>query len=217
MPSDGKNLPIGGIFPLAEPVASASRRPPFITDHSLFLLNGRSAIALLIDQLSPRNVWVPSYVCEALVTAVKKRSAIEFYEVDERLSVPDLVWMKHVQRGDLVIVIDYFGFPSEPTCARIAKEQGAWVLQDACQALLTTAYRDLADVCVFSPRKFLGIPDGGILNRAEAQDDWALGEPPGEWWLSALRASLWRRDLAEYGGGNDWFSLFRAVEASAPT
>jgi selenocysteine lyase/cysteine desulfurase len=62
-----------------------------------------------------------------------------------------------------VALIDYFGFDRARSWATAANARGAWVLEDASQALLSHGVGSSADFVVFRPRKFLGVPDGGIL------------------------------------------------------
>jgi hypothetical protein len=75
-----------------------------------------------------------------------------------------------------------------------------------------------ADFVLFSPRKFLGVPDGGIL--ADIRGG-VLGAaepepPPARWWLKALEAAVLRREFDRHGGDRRWFDLFREVEAEYP-
>lgn len=123
-----------------------------------------------------------------------------------------------IQPNDLVVLIDYFGFPCDPYCANRAKERGAWVLEDACQALLSGETGKYSDFVLFSPRKFLGVPDGGILvcRRDIGCDAIRLEDPPPEWWLKAFSASLLRREFDLYGGDRHWFRLFQETEPGGP-
>ena len=90
-------------------------------------------------------------------------TTLKFYEVNYDLNILNLDWLNDVRSGDVVVLIDYFGFPSDKMVAIGAKEKNAWVLRDASQALLSVHDDGLADIVLFSPRKFLGVPDGGVL------------------------------------------------------
>lgn len=129
--------------------------------------------------------------------------------------------------GDLVILIAYFGFPcDEAVCAQV-KQQGAWVLADASQALLSTKIGQSADFVLYSPRKFLGVPDGGILqiNHPAGWPDLSLQAPPADWWLKTFTAAILRRDFdgapprfpAGQGGKRQWLRLYQEAEREAPT
>lgn len=217
---------IGGMFGLEGSPTSSEWKPSFIDQRNIFTVNARSGIALLIEVLAPSQVWMPSYLCASMLEAVDESTTkVGFYEVNSELSVPSLEWLNDIRPGDLVVLVNYFGFPDHSLCASQAKEQGAWVLEDACQALLSKDVGLSSDFAVFSPRKFLGVPDGGILTFNHGIDllqdyslvqDYNLVPPPGEWWLEAFLATLLRRDFDCYGGTRRWFELFQKAEAETP-
>jgi dTDP-4-amino-4,6-dideoxygalactose transaminase len=210
---------VGGVFGL-EPIAprDETRSLPVETEETILLVNGRSAIALVVDLVRPLTVWLPSYLCDALVAAVSAAPSVEFYEVGSDLRMPSADWVRRLQQGDLVVVVDYFGFPFEFSAAGDVRDRGAIILRDACQALLSTADRVRADYDVYSPRKFLGVPDGGILTCRTPLDGAKpiLDEAPVEWWLDGLEAGVLRRAFDRHGGTREWFDRFRRYEAHAP-
>lgn len=211
---------IGGMFGLPTMSESHVRcTPPFLADNSLLLVNARSGISVLAELLSPTQAWLPTYLCGSMLQAVDgSATKIRFYEVNDDLVVPSLDWLADVQPGDLVILIDYFGFPCDSSCAIRAKEQGAWVLEDACQALLSAGVGQSSDFVLFSPRKFLGVPDSGILT-LNCEADFPsinLSSPPAAWWLKALSATVLRREFDLHGGNRRWFELFQEVEKEHP-
>jgi dTDP-4-amino-4,6-dideoxygalactose transaminase len=130
------------------------------------------------------------------------------------LRIPSSEWLDHIQPGDLVILIEYFGFPGDVSWITQVKERRAWVLEDAAQALLSDRVGQPADFVVFSPRKSVGVPDGGILvvNCEIDLSDVRLEKPPAKWWLKALMASVLRREFDIHGGSRYWFELFQEVE-----
>lgn len=218
MPIPARQRIIGGMFAL-ETVSPNRSTPPFLKGKPVLLANARSGIALLAKLLSPAHVWMPSYLCEVMIKAVDElRASVRFYEVDYDLSLSSSEWIESVQSNDLVVLIDYFGFPCDPYYINRAKERGAWVLEDGCQALLSEAVGRSSDFVLFSPRKFLGVPDGGILVcNHELPGDAILTEtPPSAWWLKALSASLLRREFDLYGGDRRWYELFQETEESGP-
>jgi len=210
---------IGGMFGLEEALNKKGCPPPFLKDRAIFMVNARSCISVLIELLSPTNIWMPSYLCDSMLEAIDKSTDyMKFYEVDYDLAVPSLEWLNDVQKGDLIVIIDYFGFLFDSAIAIRAKEKGAWVLEDAAQALLSMDLGKFSDFTVYSPRKFLGVPDGGILisNCNVDLGDLNLKIPPEEWWLKALLATIFRRKFDIYDGKNCWFELYKEVEAQQP-
>lgn len=212
------NAIIGGMFALQmkpiedEPGLSILKQP------SIRLVNASSSLWLLSNQLKPPRIWLPSYLCPSMIRAVdNKTSEIRFYPIDHRLALESTLWLEGIRANDLVVFIDYFGFPFNSNLARRARKKGAKVVRDASQALLGQPSAD-ADFSVYSPRKFFGIPDGGILvgNTHPFKNRIHLKSPPQEWWLKALQASTLRLRFDLEGGENRWFSIFREVEANAP-
>jgi hypothetical protein len=210
---------IGGMFGLQATPDSNAGMPPFVTNQTLYLANVRSGIWLLVQQLAPRQIWCPSYLCLAILNAVKDQATrVRYYEVDYDLTIPSLQWLDQVQPGDLVLLIDYFGSSCDSECAVRARERGAWVVEDASQALLSGHVGRYSDFVLFSPRKFVGVPDGGLLclNGTIHFQDIQLETLPAAWWLKALLASVLRREFDSHGGTRSWFELFQTTEPSSP-
>ena len=210
---------VGGMFGLAPAALNHNQPPPFLRERNIFLANARSGISLLVDLLSSTQVWMPSYLCGVMLEAVGDPSLVRFYEVAYDLSIPNLSWVDEVKKNDLVLLIDYFGFPRNHHCMTYVKERGAWIVEDASQALLSSEIGGFSDFTLFSVRKFLGVPDGGILvinNPEICLPDLHLSPPPAEWWLQAFEATILRRAFDQYGGNRRWFELFREADANGP-
>lgn len=209
---------VGSLFGLDRPSSSPSP-PPFIQPHSQLLVNARSAISLVVATLEPRQVWLPSYLCGAIVEGLAGyRARWRFYEVGIDLKVSSRAWLSEVEPGDLVLLVDYFGFPTDALWARMAKARKAWVLEDACQALLSRRTLAQADYLLYSPRKFVGVADGGVLTaRGAAPRPTAVLDPsPPEWWRQAQSAVCLKAKFDRHGGERQWLALAQAAEASAP-
>ena len=212
---------IGGMFGLSHlPMPDSDGSiPAFLSGKVVFLVNASSAIWLLAKRLSPSHVWLPSFLCGSVLRAIDTSTTmIRFYEVDYDLNIPSSEWLDRIQPGDVVILIDYFGFPGDVAWITRIKQRGAWVLEDATQALLSSRVGQPADFVVFSPRKSVGVPDGGILivNCEMDLSNVRLEKPPAQWWLKALSASVLRREFDIYGGSRYWFELFQEVEIGRP-
>ncbi|MEX0775224.1 MAG: hypothetical protein WD042_05865 [Phycisphaeraceae bacterium] len=213
---------IGGVFALesADVTAAPAEPPAFMRGPTVLLANGRGAISLLCARLGPRRVWLPACLCDSMVQSSPVHGAEgRFYPVDSDLGCRDRHWLDEVRRGDLAIPIDYSGFLCDPQLVTEPKQRGAWVVQDACQALLSDHGQTQADFLNYSPRKFVGVPDGGVLMiRIGMQipiDQ--LEPPPTEWWLKALSVTVGRRDFDRAGGGERrWFRMHQELERSGP-
>lgn len=209
---------LGGVFGLERIGSTRSAIPAFLGGSPLLMVNARSCLWALLRNLKPRQVWLPGYLCKSIVHATRQAGAhYSFYEVDYDLKNPELTWLEKVQPNDLVLVIAYFGFPADRTLCQAAKERGAVVVLDASQALLTQD-GTLVDFVFYSPRKFVGVPDGGVLQRRCSQDlaEVALTPSDDRWWLDALDATLLRRDFDRGDGNREWFPRYQAAEAAHP-
>lgn len=132
--------------------------PPFLRADDMLLTNARSALWLLVRHLRPRNVWLPAFNCPDVIRAFEWATAIHFYDRG------DLTWANQVKPDDMVLVLDEFGFPyPDLESLRQLRQQGVIVVEDACQAMLTSEIGDEADYVILSPRKFVGVVDGGVL------------------------------------------------------
>lgn len=211
---------IGGLFGLEGALHPREITPPFLTGRDIFLVNGRCCIWLLVDRLRPRRVWVPSFLCgEGILAGIDPNiTAVRFYEVDYDLNVRSREWISEVASNDLVIFIDYFGYPSDRQCAAGVREKGAWVLEDACHALLSDQVGRDSDFVLFNMVKWIGVPDGAILRFPEKipLNDLFLETPAPAWWLKALQSSVIRREFDDGIPTREWFQLFRATENTMP-
>jgi len=192
--------------------------PPFLEGNCLLLANGRSAIRVVTDSLAGGNVWLPSYLCAAILSGVADQSRVRFYPVDCELHVSELGWLNGIRPGDIVLIIDYFGFP----CSRVLCEElgsrRAWLVKDASHALLSQNVDAGMNFVVYSPRKILAVPDGGVLAILDC-DDWpqvGLSALPTSWTKTTLEAFLSRAEFDLHGGERRFFYLFQQADREAP-
>jgi hypothetical protein len=145
-------------------------------------------------------------------------TALRFYEVDYDLRVQSNQWISEVTSGDLVIFIDYL-LSYDRQLAVAVKEKGAWVLEDACQALLSSYAGTHSDFVLFNIVKWIGVPDGAILRFPDSIPiyDLSLETPAPAWWLKALQGSVIRREFDDGNPTREWFKLFREKEDAMPT
>jgi dTDP-4-amino-4,6-dideoxygalactose transaminase len=214
---------IGGMFGLElfamEENSGKAYEPPFLAGPHLLLATARSAFTLLARILRPKTVWLPSYLCEVLMGAFPVHlMEVRFYPIDEQLRIAEEDWLSEIQANDIVLFIDYFGFNQWADWGAEARRRGAWVVQDAAQALLSEHFNKHSHYVVFSPRKFVGIPEGGVLlalNGAELPNE-DLASSPALWWMEATKASILRAEYDRHGGERRWFDIFQKTEAEGP-
>ncbi len=204
---------IGGVFeaqPAGAPVSGSlwatmtAGAASVLTFH-----NARSAFAHVLRSLAPRRVFLPAYCCTDLRAAVAAVSqAPVFYHSDVDLC-PDIGALERALRpGDLVLGINHFGRPAQDLAALArARSDVIWV-EDCAQSLAGSGWADLR---IFSPRKWLGVADGGVLIDTQGTLSHPSQRPAAS---AALRhAGLLRRhDQADRDNAR-WFAAFRRTEA----
>lgn len=209
----------GGMLGLELGTSTRTAEPPFFKSGELLFVNARSALAWLVEALCPNRVWLPSYLCACLVETLYDQGVAAFYfPVNEHLEPQPAAWLQQLRPRDLVVAIDYFGFPCPPWFPEQVRQAGAWLVEDASQALLTADVGRQADFVIFSPRKFVGVPDGGVLrlNTRLSIRKLTTEPPPVDWWLKSLAATVLRREFDRHGGAREWLPLAQATEKDAP-
>ena len=147
-------LAIGGYFELEMPlprhgIHAGARR----------YQSARAALAALLQAGRPGRIWMPNYVCDA-VPAAARGAGIDcvFYSLDDRW-MPDAATSP--TSGDWLLYVNYFGILDAKVDGVISRFGAERVIIDNSQALFSRPRECLASV--YSPRKFVGIPDGGLL------------------------------------------------------
>ena len=206
---------IGGVFSLEEIAGGSMVEPRFFSRDCLLLANARGAFRLLVAELQPRQVWLPTFLCPTMVDAVAPCKP-RLYPVNAELRATELDWLDEVLAGDLVVVVDYFGFVLHEDLAQAARRVGAVVVEDASHALLSEDAGKIGDYVLWSPRKFAGLPDGGVLQAVTGPlPEARLSQANPEWWALAHDACL-RRRVFEQGGQRDWLSVHQQAERGHP-
>lgn len=214
---------IGGMFGLelfvTGKISTQVQMPPFLAESHLLLATARSAFTLLARTLHPKTVWLPSYLCGVVMGAFPTHLMdVRFFPIDEQLQIADKVWLTKIQANDMIVFIDYFGFSHWSDWAAEARRRGAWVVQDATQSFLNSNFNEHAHYVVFSPRKFVGVPEGGVLLalNGSALPVESLSSPPALWQMDAIRASILRAEYDRHGGKREWFELSQKNDADGP-
>ncbi|MCZ0814353.1 MAG: hypothetical protein ACQEVT_17280 [Pseudomonadota bacterium] len=142
---------IGGYFGLdLAPVANW--RPDGIGVNS-----ARSALELILRARQPSKVHLPSYCCSAVESAIPENIEICWYEINEEFEISN---MPETSPEAPLLLVNYFGLKNEYAAAIVADKPGHVIL-DNSQAYYSQPFAE-AD-CIYSPRKFLPVPDGGIV------------------------------------------------------
>ncbi len=159
--------------------------PPFSYANASYFLNLRCALSVFCEVNPPKSVWLPAYLCGSLLDPfVSRRIPIRYYGVDANLAVEADGWVDGIEQGDLAVPIHYFGFPMQGFPAALVASRGAMVVEDASQALFLPQQFPQSACILYSPRKFIGVPDGGIMvsRGVTGTEAVSLAAPPQDWW-----------------------------------
>ena len=147
------NKDIGGYFELELPDFGG-----FLHNDGVLLNSGRNALEYILLSLPDvRHLWIPYYTCDVVLEPIKKLDiSFSFYRIDERLEIQDYL---NLQAGDYLLYTNYFGI-KDHYVQHLADRYGMQLIVDNAQAWYADPIPGTSTI--YSPRKFVGIPDGGI-------------------------------------------------------
>ena len=157
-------MPFTGLTWFAESADSAIR---FYRRGSLALAAGVAALCRQ-QRATKITVWVPDYFCGETLAPLRGLSVIvQFYPCQPDLT-PDWVFLERgvaeTSGKQVLMLVHYFGFSNATEEAvDFCRRQGLILLEDAAHVLRPTPGLGLGELLVFSPRKLLAIPAGGVL------------------------------------------------------
>jgi hypothetical protein len=145
---------IGGFFELALPDFG----DPF---PSFFLRfqSARSALRAVLEGSEFARVLLPAYICDSVVRAVSDAGRTpEFYRLDAQLAP---VIPVAVPEDTALLCVNYFGLCDDIVARVKNKVAPSQLIIDNTQALFAPPMEVFGSI--YSPRKFVGLPDGGFL------------------------------------------------------
>lgn len=115
--------------------------------------------------------WSPREGSGVFDPITEQGLAYDFYPLDDRLHIdlPRLQAQLALGNVKVLVLIHYFGHvdPAYPEAVRLARQYGAWVLEDEAHAMFTDLIGGisgrLGDACIFSLHKMLPMSRGGLL------------------------------------------------------
>jgi hypothetical protein len=160
---------IGGFMGLELPDGGGGLRKLWgVRDDRLAFVNASSAFAHLLEAYKTGAVWLPAYICAEFARAVPV-DRLRYYPLDAELSPQVDALQKTVRSGDIVVAVDFFGRPpSASFLGYVSSHRDILFVEDCAQAL-DTAAQLWGDWRLYSPRKVVGVPDGGLLVACSAR------------------------------------------------
>lgn len=146
----------GGFFGLELP--EYGNFPQWHPGRSVAVNSGRRALEYILRRLKDvRRVHVPLYTCPTVLEPMERLQVpTVFYRIDERLELEEL---PDLNEGDYLLYTNYFGI-KEKYVDLLASRCGGRLVVDNALALYSPARSGVASL--YSPRKFSGLPDGGV-------------------------------------------------------
>lgn len=144
---------IGGYFEL-----ELEKRKEFHNE-SMRLNSGRNALYYLLLSQSVKKIFIPYYVCDAVLEAIhRSNTKYQYYSIDEKLEIADTI---NVKDGQKILYVNYFGLKKKYINSLLDSFSKKSLIIDNSQGFFS---KPLANVDTFySPRKFFGVPDGAYL------------------------------------------------------
>ena len=144
---------IGGCFEL-----ELLHHNGFLHDDGILLNTGRNALEYVLRSLPEiRHIWIPYYTCSAVLEPIEKLGIpYSFYHIDRNFEIKDSLLPAY---GEYLIYTNYFGIKDDYV-GRLAEQYGHQLIVDNAQAWFADPIPGISTI--YSPRKYVGVPDGGI-------------------------------------------------------
>lgn len=178
---------IGGYFGWEFP----HTKYPFPHQNEILVNSCRSALQLIVQSNNTiKRIYLPYFTCKSVYDALKSIDIdIEFYHITRNLELEQTI---NLTPNDFLLYTNYFGIKDE-YCKILALRYGHQLIIDNAQALYAPHIKGTNSV--YSFRKFIGVPDGGV-----AKSDSNLNN-------NHLSQSAWERCNALLARAEDNISL----------
>lgn len=153
------NKEIGGYFEL-----ELTNNGSYPHSNGICLNSGRNALEYILRTLpNITHIWIPYFTCEVILEPINKLGIpYSFYHINEDLELETFIKLKEY---DYLLITNYFGIKDE-YIIELSRRYGDKLIVDNAQAYYAERLNNIKTL--YSPRKFVGIPDGGIAFIDEA-------------------------------------------------
>ncbi len=145
---------IGGYFEL-----ELSRINNFPQKDGIMVNSGRNALEYVLRSIGYiKKLYIPFYTCDVVLEPIKKlQIQYSYYHVNERLEIAENICLND---DEYLLYTNYFGI-KDSYVKSIAHQFRDQLIVDNAQALYAEHLEDVKTI--YSPRKFVGLPDGGVV------------------------------------------------------
>ncbi len=124
--------------------------------------SARAAIRAVLECNGISRVLMPAYICDSIIkSAIDAGIAIDTYELDASLYPKDLP--STLPDHCALLYVNYFGLCQKNITRLLEVVPGSQLIIDNSHALFSAPHADVL-ATIYSPRKFVGLPDGGLLS-----------------------------------------------------
>lgn len=150
---------IGGYF--SEEVLTGKFNT-FIHENGVLLNTGRNALKYICQSIPDpiEKIFVPQYTCPVVWESICFADKVIPYPINRELEIAEDILLGE---NDYIVVNNYFGI-KDAYIKQLSKKYGNHLIIDNAQAFFAPVI--LNTYAFYSPRKFFGVPDGGIAYTA---------------------------------------------------
>ena len=184
--------PIGGYFEL-----ELTNRGAFPCEDGILLNSGRNAFEYILRSIQTIDLlYLPYFTCDVVLEPINKLGiSIAWYHINKKLEIADEI---ELGANAYLLYTNYYGLKGN-YCKYLANKYEHHLIIDNAQAYFSEHIEGINTF--YSPRKYVGIPDGGIAY-CEKWKDIKLFEKDQSW--DRCSHLLKRHDLIPSEGYKDF-------------
>lgn len=176
--------------------------------------NARSALAHLLLDLKPKRIFLPSYICNAIVSACQFAGLEPIFFPQNTFLDPNVEWLRNeLKSGDGLLAVNYFGKPPYSEFLEFVENSPEIQFIEDCAQSLDMGQPSWGNYCLYSPRKIIGVADGGYIVSKRPNNFLKSAEPSNN-----DGSHLWRPLLlrSEFPLQSElWFPIYKENETQA--
>ena len=159
------------------------------------LNSARNCLEYILRAKKYKKVYIPYYTCEVLLEPLHKCNIkYEFYHINELLEPVETF---DLHDNEALLYTNYYGLKQNQV-QKLAKQYGKQLIVDNAQAFFAKPLHRIDTI--YSPRKFVGVPDGAYLYTDTRLED----ELPQDYSCQRMMHLLKRIDMTAQDGYNDF-------------
>jgi len=122
--------------------------------------SNRVAIKKILQIEKIHRIWLPYYICNDVKEALSEYE-VNYYQISNEF-IPQDYFLDDIESDDCVVLVSYFGLPISDIFVKKIRDLNKKILiiEDKAQSIEPPNIN--VDWSIYSPRKFMGVPDGGV-------------------------------------------------------